>query len=241
MTVMARTNVIILCLAALVALNGCDPGIAYDVSGTWPEGEGRTIYLTDEGGVVTDSAMVQGGAFRLGGRLPGIVKRTLVAGNHTADIILDGVAVTADVTTVQNRTSGRSYEKVTINGSIEQKILQEGDNLAMGRGVIGLGEMILLLKYKDDQQKRDSVSIMARQLSEQHVKNIRALLDTITDNYAAAYIIAKYIDRGTLPEDPTHYYDRLSVRVKMSPQGQLLKAKIDSLHGAQNDPNHNNN
>ncbi|MDR1415095.1 MAG: AhpC/TSA family protein [Odoribacteraceae bacterium] len=222
---------ITIALCAL-SLAGCATS-GYKITGTWEGGDGKTVYLLRE---VTkgehqavDSATVTDGAFHFAGALSGIDKRQITAGTVKRDILLDGVPIAIKITTKTSAKSGKEIQFAEITGSPEQKILEDSQALATGKGFVSLGGMLLMMQVKDDSVKLDSVYRDVEVLKKEYDKKLRAFLDTTNDSYAITYMIGDFLVKEYPFDEVEGYYNRLTPRVKASDPGKNLKAKIENL------------
>ena len=224
-----------LCLAAIFA-GGCTQGNKYEVTGTWPGGDGNVVYisrkLAKDNYLAIDSTVVAGGAFTMKGTVPEIDKYTLRIGRSDEEIMLDGVPVTVTVTSEQHEN--RKGEMVTSNriavsGSPEQQILRDGRAMATGKSMIGLGALFMMAEVKDDPHKLDSIYKVTEELKAESEKSIRRFFDSLNDSYAVTYMIGDFIAREYPFADVERYYANLTPRMKGSYPGKLLEEKISAL------------
>ena len=229
-------KIILAFLAAGLCLGGCTKGNKYQISGTWEEGDGKTVYLQKEIGKddysMIDSAVVINGVFEMAGHVPEIDKYTIFIENLKENVILDEVPITIQVTTeLHENTKGemRSSTKVALTGSPEQEILREAGRLATTKGFLGFGSMFMMVQVKDDPHALDSVYRMTEQLKAEMDDRIHSYFDSINDSYAITYSISDFIGREYPFEDVVRYTDNLTPRIKNSYPGKMLLEKVDAL------------
>lgn len=228
-------KIILFLLTAAVAVS-CGSGQKYLISGTWPDGDGQTVYLKKQLDKdtyeVIDSVTVAGGAFEMKGRVPNIDKYTVWIGKSKEEVILDDVPLAFDITT--ERHENRKGEMVSSNvikitGSPEQEILREIREMSTGKSFMALGTMFALAQAKDDPRKFDSIYRETETLKTVVDDRIRNYFDSINDSYAVTYAIGDFIAREYPLEDVTRYYDNLTERIKKSYPGRLLDEKVGVL------------
>jgi peroxiredoxin len=218
---------------SVVALVACNAGHDYSISGTWEGGDGNIVYLrkhvTDKQYDVVDSVEVRGGTFLLSGTMKEIDKRQLAAGTAKRDILLDDVPIRVTVTSKLNEKTGQEKQQLTVVGSPEQALVEEFNNIVLGKGFVTLGGMLMMMRVKDDSLKLDSAYRSVEALKQGFDQRIRALLDTTSDRIAATFFISDFLVKEYPFSDVEYYYERLSPRVKKTYPGKQLTQKISEL------------
>lgn len=227
---MKKNLIIAACLCGLAA---CTPGHEYLVTGTWEGGDGNVVYIQKEVAVDSfqnaDSTRVVDGAFRFTGRAREIDRRKIVAGTASKEFILDEIPVNAVVTTKTNARTGKETLHVTISGSIEQHVLEEGKTLVLSKSFMSLGGMLMMMEVKDDSVKLDSVYRAFETIKDAFNQQIRGFLDTTADRYASTYLISEFLVKEFPIQDVEYYYERLTPRVKASYPGKRLEKIVNDL------------
>lgn len=228
----------LLSIAVIIPIlaGGCTSGQKYDISGTWADGEGNTVYLKKEISKdaydLIDSAVVADGFFVMKGKVPNIDRYIVAIGNRKEKVLIDEIPLVFAITSEEREN--RDGRKITVigvefTGSPEQDIMREVSNISTGKSMMGLGSMFALAEVKDDSVKLDSVYKAIQLMNEGINQRVRSFFDSINDSYAITYSIGDFIAREYPFEDVVRYYDNLTPRIKKSYPGKLLSEKVNSL------------
>jgi peroxiredoxin len=218
-------------------LSACSTGEKYLITGEWKEGDGdgQTVFLSKKIDADhyenVDSTVVANGLFEFKGQSP-VDLRTLIIGTQKTDIILDGNPIQVVVSSKTKEAKGggqKTFYDVTINGSEEYKVLNEGNKLNLGKGFMKFGLMYMIVQAKDDSLKVDSLYKQMVKIEAERDDSIRSFLESHNDNYATTFLVSDFVVRDYPLEDVKHYYDLLTPRIKNSNPGKLLQAKIEAL------------
>ena len=195
----------------------------YKITGTWANGNGKTVYLcevTPDGQTVAvDSVVVKDGAFEISGSIEQSDRRVLVVGNSRGNIFLDSQPVQVTITDEQDaltRTVLGDY-KVQITGSREQAIFTRWkENM---RAVFNMAKL-----YNNmDEKEMDDDNKMLKDLFNQNAQNF---LDTCKNSPAFASIIGDYAESY---QEAERLYNVLTPEVKASRPGQWLSKRMEFL------------
>ncbi|MDR1719779.1 MAG: AhpC/TSA family protein [Dysgonamonadaceae bacterium] len=216
-----------LCLATYAG------GIEYRISGTWPGGDGKTIYLQKKIAEKTyesiDSVVVANGLFEFKGNTPEICLGRLQSDGKTKDLFLCGEPLQVEVQDKLNPKNGKPYIQWEASGSEEQKAYETSQEIEMGKAFIDLGLMMAMSKEKDDPVKLDSLVKMKNSLAEATDNRIRKYVDDNLDRVALTYFIGDFLAKNYPVEYVDSCYARLSQRVKDTSSGMQLAEKMAAL------------
>ena len=212
-------------LALLLAL-GCEQADTYKITGTWADGNGKTVYLckmTDDRTLLSvDSAVVQNGTFEMTGPLEQIDRRILVVGNSRDNLLLDDQPIKVNITKQENPliklTTGADYD-VQISGSREQAIFMQWkrESKAVFSQVSALKQM----------EKENELTDGQKSLKALFAPKAQSFLDSCRNSLAFTYIIGD--DIAKTAEEGESLYHELTPEVQASYAGQLLLKRIESL------------
>ncbi|MDR0544350.1 MAG: AhpC/TSA family protein [Odoribacteraceae bacterium] len=225
-----KNLIAILCLCALAA---CTPGRDYLITGTWENGDDNLVYLQKEIEIdsfqTVDSAAVRAGAFRFEGKTKNIERWKLAAGPAKKEIIIDDVPITVTITNKVNSRTGKEVPAITVAGSIEQQILEEGNNLVITKNFMTLGGMLMMMQVKDDSLKLDSTYRSVETIKAELDKQIHNFLDTTAGYHASVFLILNVAVKEFPFREVEQYYQRLTPRVKNSIPGRRLGKIVEGL------------
>ena len=181
-------------LALLLAL-GCEQADTYKITGTWADGNGKTVYLckmTDDRTLLSvDSAVVQNGTFEMTGPLEQIDRRILVVGNSRDNLLLDDQPIKVNITKQENPliklTTGADYD-VQISGSREQAIFMQWkrESKAVFSKISALRQM----------EKENELTDGQKSLKAIFAPKAQSFLDSCRNSLAFTYIIGDDIAKG---------------------------------------------
>ena len=198
----------------------------YQITGTWAEGNGKTVYLckmADDRTLLTvDSAIVQNGAFEMTGPLEQVDRRILVVGNSKDNLLLDEHPIKVNITKQENPllklTTGAEYD-VQISGSREQAVFMQWKREAKAV----FSQFFALQQMEKENELTDG----QKSLKALFAPKAQSFLDSCRNSLAFAYIIGD--DIAKTAEEGESMYHELSPEVQASYAGQLLLKRIESL------------
>ena len=200
----------------------CENTNTYQITGTWADGNGKTVYLyqMQEDGQLfaVDSAVVKDGAFEMTGSCEQIDRRILGIDYDKDNILLDGQPIHVDITKQQDLTARlKTYSEydVRISGSREQAVFMQWKREAKT-----LFELARNFNSQDESKMDDKGKMMRDMLN----KKTQDFIDTCKNSMAFAYIIGD--DFAQMPEEAERLYNELTPEVKASYAGQLLLKRI---------------
>ena len=227
-----------LTLACALMAAACSTGVRYDISGTWKDGAGNHICLNrivegDSLAVVDSAVVADDFTFALKGNVDRIQKMVLTYGeDKKKDILVDGEPMKVTFTEKSVEWKGKETKtiKVKCEGSVEQALLEQGEDLQTTLAIMGLGKMMAVSKLDvNDQEAVDSVSRMIHLLDSSLQATVRNFVDSTRDSYASTYFFEKYLLDNYTYDEVVGFYDNLTERVRQSAPGVDLKKKIDEL------------
>ena len=208
---------------ALFLSVGCAQADNYKISGTWANGNGKTVYLcqvTEEKQMLpVDSAVVENGTFEMAGTFDQIDKRVLVVGNSRGNLLLDGKPIQVNITEQQDPLSRRVSGDyiVAITGSREQAVFSQ-----WSQSVQFAFRMARSYNSRDEKDMDNT----SKQLKARFTQRAQAFIDTCKNSLAFACIIS---DDAQTYEEAKRLYDGLTPEVKASYPGQMLVKRMEKL------------
>ena len=211
---------------ALMLTVGCTRADNYQITGTWKEGNGKTVYLyqikEDGQMVAVDSAVVKDGAFEMGGYCEQVDRRILAVDNDRDYILLDGQPIRVDITKqvdpMVKLLTASEYD-VRISGSREQAVFKQWKTEARGF----VKQAATWNKMAEGKELNDTEKRMKEYFNEK----AQNFLDTCKNSMAFAFIIGDEI--AETPEDVERMYNELTPEVQSSYAGQWLLRRAENL------------
>lgn len=200
--------------------------------------DGQKVYIGDvksrKDVIMTDSATVENGRFRLEGRLPAVKKMTLFVGKARKMFLLDEVPLRADYAEEAKEIKGKqvSVPVLKLSGDKDQELLETMDD-ALTQEMMGMLLISVMGKGKDvnapeNKALADSIATVYATVK----ANTKNVLDSITSNHADSYVSAMIMQSFYCKERPAEevmrLYGGLSPRVRNSNVGRELKAALDA-------------
>ena len=212
-------------LVALLLSVGCTQTDNYKITGTWAEGNGKTVYLyqikEDGQMVAADSAVVKNGTFEMSGPYTPFERRLLVVETSKDYILLDGQPIQVDVTKqtdpMARAMAGSEYD-VKISGSIEQTVFKQWK--------MGAQMAYKVAPYYNNKDEKE-LADWEKPLRDRYNKQVEDFLKISENSKAFAYIITDNL--ATSAEEGERLYNELTPEVQASYPGQLLLKRIESL------------
>ena len=209
-----------LSLALLLSAN-CVQADNYKITGTWRDGEGKTVYMyqmkEDGKTVIVDSAVVKNDRFEMAGTFEQIDKRIITIDNDKESILLDGQPIHLDIIKLQTPTRGAEYD-VKITGSREQAVFKQWKKEASA-----FFNMVRMLDRLDESEMNDMVKAMKNT----YAQKAQGFTDTCKNSVAFACIINEFAQTY---EEAQPLYDGLTQEVKDSYPGKVLAKRMEELH-----------
>ncbi len=225
---------IVCCLACEAAYSQ----VAYDITGVWKSGAGKTLSLRslENGnieGVFVDSVVVASdGTFALRGELDRkqCAMIACVKQGYRA-VFLDGTPVKLEIKDVEYSYKDPSaafvLEKETREHAAAQDMVRFwGDDYVRNFSLGGLG---LTLKRAETKAKRDSVAVQIAEVKKQQHDQIEHFLQHYNDSDVAPFFIEMNMLRMMSLDDIASFYNRLSERVKQTGKGKEMGERIAQL------------
>jgi peroxiredoxin len=208
------------------------------VEGAWPEGDGKVIYLQNKVGTSDyesfDSTTVVDGKFRLAGPLVngGITIAVLYAGGSAREEVAlqpDVVLLVSVIDKLNPKTEKTFVHIASIDGGLEQQVLKKSRQLAMGKGFLEMGMMLMMMQVKDDSVKLDSIyRVMTLHKTEREAE-IRHFIDSCSGYVTITAMIADYGLKSYPIATIDTLYAQLTPKVKKSALGKDLAEQIVAL------------
>ena len=195
----------------------------YKITGTWANGNGKTVYLCqmtkEKQTLPVDSAVVEDGTFEMTGTFDQIDKRILVVGNTRESILLDGQPIQVNITDQQDALRKKTLGEydVQINGSREQAVFKQWK-----QRVEFAFRMVRACRALDESAKDEAT----KQMEKNFVQTAKNFIDTCKNSLAFACIIS---DDAQSYEEAKRLYDGLTPEVKASYPGQMLVKRMEFL------------
>ena len=197
----------------------------YKITGTWTDGNGKTVYLcqmtADMQLVHLDSAVVKNGTFEMTGPFEQIDRRILLIGNTRINVLLDGQPVQVSITKQENQmaalAAGSQYD-VKLSGSHEQAVFDRWTRI---------GRMAFTMAPTFSNKDGEELEVWQKTIKERYEKHVRYFLDSCYNSMAFTYLITDGL--VTTAEEMENMYNKFTPEVKASYPGQLLAKKIESL------------
>lgn len=212
----------------------------YQISGTWINGTGKTVYLqkyvTTDSLVTVDSVKVASDfSFAMKGKLKEEQRMVISCGpKHNEEVFVSSLPVQATITEKSiTRKNGKTYDtyQIAIDGGREQQVLKGGKDLSGSASFFQLGKMITLSKAADINTKEaiDSAQYKVAMIDSLIDRGIKNYMDTTRNDVASTYFFERYLMANKTLDDVLAYYDNLTDRVKKSAPGKALRQKIEDM------------
>lgn len=214
--------------------------VPYQITGTWNNGAGKTVYLKNY--IVTDSLQTVDSvkvapdfSFALKGELKEEQRMVINCGpKHQAEIF---VSTTPLQVTIQEKTitdkKGRTRNtcQITVKEGREQEVLKSGESLSTTASFFQLGKMISLSQAIEskDTSVLDSAKIKVAMIDSILTNSVRNYMDSTRNDIASTYFFERYLMSNNTLDEVLAYYDNLTDRVKKSAPGLILKQKIEDM------------
>ena len=225
-------------LACCTLVFSCSRGVSYRIAGTWENGKGKKIYLSEIVGNkefrAVDSAVVAPDfTFLLKGNVDRVQKMVLVYNSDKRkEIIVDGepMNVMFEDTTKEWKGKPTTSVTVTCTGNKEQEFLEKGSSLKTTISFMQLGKMMAASKVDyDDPVAVDSLKRVFTLLDSSLIAAVNNYMDTTRNSYASTYFFESHLMDNYTFEEVQGFYNNLTDRVKQSVPGIELKKKIDEM------------
>ena len=225
-------------LACCTLVFSCSRGVSYRIAGTWENGKGKKIYLSEIVGNkefrAVDSAVVAPDfTFLLKGNVDRVQKMVLVYNSDKRkEIIVDGepMNVMFEETTKEWKGKPTTSVTVTCTGNKEQEFLEKGSSLKTTISFMQLGKMMAASKVDyDDPVAVDSLKRVFTLLDSSLIAAVNNYMDTTRNSYASTYFFESHLMDNYTFEEVQGFYNNLTDRVKQSVPGIELKKKIDEM------------
>lgn len=214
--------------------------IPYQITGTWDNGAGKTVYLqkyiTADSLQAVDSVKVaQDFSFALKGQLKEEQRMAIsCTPRNKAEIF---VSTTPLQVTIQEKTitdrKGRTRDvcKIAVKGDHEQDVLKSGEELSTTASFFQLGKMITLSQAMDskDTTAMDSAKYKVAMIDSLITKSIQTYMDSTRNDVASTYFFERYLMTNNTLDEVLAFYGNLTDRVKKSAPGLALKKKIEEM------------
>ena len=212
-----------LCLVLTLSASGKEADTdKYKITGTWADGNGKTVYLyqlkEDGQMVAVDSAVVKDGAFEMSGTCEQIDRRILGIDYDRDNILLDGQPIHVDITTQQDmmaKLATSSEYDVQISGSREQAVFAQWKRKA---------KMTFELANGYNNREESKMSDTDKRMRDMFNQQRQSFIDSCRNSMAFAYIIGD--EFAQIPEEAERLYNELTPEVKASYAGQWLLKRI---------------
>ena len=203
----------------------CKNTNTYQITGTWADGNGKTVYLcqmTEEKQLVRiDSAVVKNGTFEMTGPFDQIDRRVLLIENARINVLLDGQPIQVSITKQEDPkaiiAAGSQYD-VKLSGSREQAVFERWTRI---------GRMAFTMAPTFSDKDGEELEDWQKNIKETYEKHVRYFLDSCYNSMAFTYLITDGL--VTTAEEMENMYNKFTPEVKASYPGQLLAKKIESL------------
>lgn len=232
---MTMKRVFIAIIAACSALDM--QAQSYLIEGTAAGLDGQKVYIGDVKSrkevVMTDSATITNGQFRITGALSEVKKMTLFVGKASQSFLLNDTPLHAVYSVQTKDVKGKQVEvpKITFSGDREQELLKSMDD-AMTQEMIGM--LLISVMGKDKNVNAPENKALADSIGTIYTTmkaNTKHVFDSITTNYPDSYISAMIINDFYSKERSSaeleQMYNALSQRIKDSNVGRNLRATLD--------------
>ncbi len=201
----------------------------YLIEGDWKDGEGQVVYLKssmDKDAEILDSAVVQGGVFKMQQPLAYVHPRALSVNGSSHFIILDSLPIHVKCEQVKAQVKGKEIERlqVKIEGSVEQDIFKAMLQAQQAEMFLMLG----LAYAKEDPTIQDTLAQVYIRAKEQTAKTIDSLVTNYPNSYAAALILRDFVAKHRELPEVEEMYGQLTPWIRQSYLGREVKAIIDA-------------
>lgn len=214
--------------------------VPYQITGTWNNGTGKTVYLkkyiaVDSLQTVDSVKVASDFSFALKGELKEEQRMAINCGpKHQAEIF---VSTTPLQVTIQEKTitdkKGRTRNtcQIAVKGGREQEVLKSGESLSTTASFFQLGKMISLSQAIEskDTTALDSAKIKVAMIDSILTNSVRNYMDSTRNDIASTYFFERYLMTNNTLDEVLDYYDNLTDRVKKSAPGLILKQKIEDM------------
>ena len=230
-------NLFLTIIAIMVLLSSCVNERTYTIQGNWKNAEGKVVYLKEKIGkkeyTIVDSAVVKSGKFKMVGKLPEIVERTVFIEKNHELVILDSVPININVESIVKKIRDKEIKrlKITLKGSINQELFKKYLEIKKAEMFMMLGVSMAGKKAKEtnDNSMLDSIAKMYLKTKKNtKIKTLKLVKDNL-DTYFAAIITNSDIAKSQKFDVTKEIYNQLSNRVKASSVGKTLKKTIDRI------------
>lgn len=214
--------------------------VPYQITGTWNNGAGKTVYLkkyiaADSLQIVDSVKVAPDFSFTLKGELKEEQRMAINCGpKREAEIF---VSTTPLQVTIQEKTitdkKGRTRNtcQIAVKGGREQEVLKSGESLSTTASFFQLGKMISLSQAIESKNTTvlDSAKIKVAMIDSILTNSVRNYMDSTRNDIASIYFFERYLMTNNTLDEVLAYYDNLTDRVKKSAPGLILKQKIEDM------------
>lgn len=214
--------------------------VPYQITGTWDNGAGKTVYLqkyiaADSLQTVDSVKVAQDFSFALKGQLKEEQRMAIsCTPKNKAEIFVSTTPLQVTIqekTTTDKKGRTRNTLQIAVKGDREQEVLKSGESLSTTASFFQLGKMITLSQALNskDTTAMDSAKYKVMMIDSLIAWSVQSYMDSTRNDVASTYFFERYLMTNNTLDEVLGFYGNLTDRVKKSAPGVALRKKIEEM------------